>query len=202
MALSSHYMTTGGNGRPDDLPPGPGSVCPHIRGSRWTLSDYFLCAGRKNAIPTILPDQAGALTPPASPAHGETTDGPGTPYFVGAIFMHSGRRWSAFGSWSRSLLASNSTMELQTNTVGIQASGASRDRARQQATADLIADARTRADALAKAAGVTLGAIVGIGEPGLAVTGPNTVPIYGPYGPVGQSGVKTTFSIPVRFAIK
>lgn len=107
-----------------------------------------------------------------------------------------------FTAARRSLLANNSTMELQTNVVSIQASDAAREQGRQQATADLIADARKRADALAKAAGVTLGSIVGINEPVLAGAGPNNPPIFGPFGPVGQSGVKTTFSMPVRFAIK
>jgi hypothetical protein len=93
-----HYISTGGNGQPD-----------HLRSrSRLGLSantreptDAFIqttsFAREKNAIPTTLPDQAGALTPPASPAHGETTDGPGAP-LVGAIFNAPRPMISAFGS--------------------------------------------------------------------------------------------------------
>ena len=39
-------------------------------------SDYSLCAGKTGAIGTTSPDQV-SLTPPASPARGETTFGPG-----------------------------------------------------------------------------------------------------------------------------
>ena len=108
-----------------------------------------------------------------------------------------------FTAVRRGLIANNSTFELQANAVSITPTEAAREQARLQATPDLIADARRRADSLARAAGVTLGAIVGIGEVVSAPPGQFGGPIYGPfYGPIGQSGLKTTFAMSVRFAIK
>ncbi|HTM48498.1 MAG TPA: SIMPL domain-containing protein [Bryobacteraceae bacterium] len=106
-----------------------------------------------------------------------------------------------FTSVRRSLLANSSNMELQTNVVAITPAEASREQARLQATPDLIADARKKADVLAKAAGLTLGPIVGISDVAPALNN-QFGPVYGPYGPVGQSGLKTTFIMSVRFGIR
>lgn len=108
-----------------------------------------------------------------------------------------------FAAVRRSLAASSSTAELQTNAVAIAPAEATREQARLQTTPDLIADARKKADALAKAAGLTLGPIVGIGEATSASGSQFGIPVYGPYyGPVGQAGLRTTFAMPVRFSIK
>jgi uncharacterized protein YggE len=106
-----------------------------------------------------------------------------------------------FTAVRRGLLANSSSMELQTNVIAITPTEAAREQARLLATTDLIADARKKADALAKAAGLTLGPIVGIGEV-TPVLGGQFGPIYGPYGPVSQSGLKTTFALSVRFGIR
>jgi hypothetical protein len=109
-----------------------------------------------------------------------------------------------FTAVRRSLLANNSTMEMQTIPVAITPTEAAREQARLQATPDLIADARKRADFLAKTAGVSLGPIVGIGE--VISTQGGTFgsigPIYGPYGPLGSTSLKATFVMSVRFAIR
>ena len=58
---------------------------------------------------------------------------------------------------------------------------------------------RLPADQLAKAAGVTLGGIVGLAE-AWANTGGG--PYYGPAGPIGPSTLKTAFSLTVRYGVK
>jgi uncharacterized protein YggE len=108
-----------------------------------------------------------------------------------------------FAAVRRGLLASSSTMELQTSAVAITPTEAAREQARLQATPDLIADARKKAESLAKAAGLSLGPILGIGDAVLAPIGQFGAPVYGPfYGPLGQAGLKTTFAMSVRFGIR
>ena len=65
----------------------------------------------------------------------------------------------------RSLLAGDGGFELVAqNLIGFGASDKAREAARGQLTSDALADARSRAEALAKAAGVVLGPIVGLSE--------------------------------------
>lgn len=65
----------------------------------------------------------------------------------------------------RSLLAGNDGLELVgQNLIGFGASDKAREAARVQLTSDALADARARAETLAKAAGVLLGPIVGLSE--------------------------------------
>lgn len=65
----------------------------------------------------------------------------------------------------RSLLAGTDGFELNgQNLMGFGASEKTRDAARVQLTSDALADARARAETLARAAGVTLGPIVGLAE--------------------------------------
>ena len=65
----------------------------------------------------------------------------------------------------RTLLAGESGMELVgQNVIGFGASDRSREAARTQLLSDALGEARARAETLAKAAGLQLGAIVGVNE--------------------------------------
>jgi hypothetical protein len=74
-----------------------------------------------------------------------------------------------------------------------------REQERQRLLTPLFEDARARADQLAKAAGVTLGGVVGVTEAWAPSGG---YPSYGPYGPVGPTTLKTAFSMTIRYAVK
>jgi hypothetical protein len=98
----------------------------------------------------------------------------------------------------RTLSTNTPAMDLQLYSLSIAPSSASREQARQAALSQLFADAKQRASSLAAAAGVSLGAIVGVSD---GESSP-TVPLYGPYGPVAPGPLRTTFSISVRYAVK
>ena len=92
------------------------------------------------------------------------------------------------------------SMDLQVYAVAISPSDASLDQARQALMPQLIADARRRGDLLAKAAGVNLGAVVGVSE---VFGSPDLSGVYyGPYGPSGPSALHTIYSLSVRFGVK
>lgn len=94
----------------------------------------------------------------------------------------------------RSLVVSTPAMELQTLSIAISPTEASREQARQRLVPQLIADARQRGEELAQAAGLSLGRILGLSEASTAPIG-----YIGPYGP---SSLRTTFSLSVRFAVQ
>jgi uncharacterized protein DUF541 len=62
----------------------------------------------------------------------------------------------------RSLLAGTTNLELQYSLWGIFASDAAQEEVRRRLLPQLMADARAKAEDLAKAAGVTLGAVLGV----------------------------------------
>lgn len=100
----------------------------------------------------------------------------------------------------RAMAESTPPMELQVYGMAVSPSETSRDQARQGLLAPLFGDARTRADQLAKAAGITLGGIVGVTE---AWANASAYPSYIPMaGPVGPTTLKTAFSLTIRFAVK
>lgn len=99
----------------------------------------------------------------------------------------------------RALADKTPSMDLQVYGVAISPSDASLDQARQSLMPQLIADARRRGDLLAKAAGVTLGGVIGVTELIGAAEGGI---YYGPFGPTGPSTLHTTYAISVRFAVK
>ena len=103
------------------------------------------------------------------------------------------------GAVRRTMAADTPAMELQIYSIAVSPSESARDQARQRLLAPLVEDARVRADQLAKAAGVTLGGIVGLAE-AWANTGGG--PYYGPAGPIGPSTLKTAFSLTVRYGVK
>src|SRR4051812_38816250 len=85
--------------------------------------------------------------------------------------------------------------ELRTIAPGDKA----RDEARAKLLSTLFDDARSRAEQLAKAAGVSLGGIVGVNE----YWGPSTPGVgFVSAGPFGPSTLKTAFSLSVRYAVK
>ena len=94
----------------------------------------------------------------------------------------------------RSLVVATPAMELQTMSIAISPSEASREQARRRVLPQLIADARQRGEELAQAAGLTLGRILGLSEASSAPVG-----YVGPYAP---SSLRTTFSLAVRFAVE
>jgi uncharacterized protein YggE len=100
----------------------------------------------------------------------------------------------------RTMAAGTPSMELQVFGMSVSSGDAPRDQARQRLLAPLFEDARARADQLARAAGVTLGGIVGLSEAWAPMVG--GVPYYGPGGPIGQTSLKTAFSLTVRYAVK
>jgi hypothetical protein len=95
----------------------------------------------------------------------------------------------------RTLPVNTPPMELQTFSVVIAPGQEAVARVRQRLLPELIADARARGEELARAAGVTLGRIIGLSE----VSGaPASYVSVGPYGP---SQLRNSFSLSVRFAV-
>jgi len=100
----------------------------------------------------------------------------------------------------RTMAAATPAMDLQIYGISIVPSDAARDQARLSVLPQLFDDAKKNADQLAKAAGVTLGAVLGVNE-GWANT--NAGVYYGPYGgPIGPTTLKTAYSLTVRYAVK
>jgi hypothetical protein len=100
----------------------------------------------------------------------------------------------------RAMAAATPAMELQVFGMMVSPGESGREQARQRLLAPLFEDARSRADQLAKAAGVTLGGVIGVTEAWVAGAGGQ--PFYGPYGPIGPTALKTAFSLNVRYAVK
>jgi uncharacterized protein YggE len=100
----------------------------------------------------------------------------------------------------RTLAAATPAMELQIFGMSVSAEDTSRQQARQRLLAPLFEEARARADELSKAAGVSLGSVVGVSE-AWAPSGAGG-PAFGPFGPFGPSTLKTAFSLSVRYAVK
>ena len=100
----------------------------------------------------------------------------------------------------RTMAANTPSMDLQVYAIAISPSESARDQARQGLLSPLFSDAKQRAGQLAQAAGVTLGAIVGVTE--AWASNVSSSPYYGIYGPVGPSTLKTAFSLTVRYAVK
>lgn len=100
----------------------------------------------------------------------------------------------------RTMAAATPPMDLQVYAISISPSDAGRDQARQGLLGPLFGDARTRADQLAKAAGVELSGVVGVTE---AWASPTGYPYYGPNGgPIGPTTLKTAFSLTVSYGVK
>jgi hypothetical protein len=100
----------------------------------------------------------------------------------------------------RTLAAATPAMDLQVYGISVAPSDTARDQARLNLLSALVDDARKRADQLAKAAGMTLGTIIGFTEAWANTSG---YPYYGPYGgPIGPTTLKTAFSLTVRYAVK
>jgi uncharacterized protein YggE len=100
----------------------------------------------------------------------------------------------------RTMAAATPAMDLQIYGISISPSDTSRDQARLGLLSPLFDSARKRADQLAKAAGVTLGPILGVNEEWANTNG---YPSYTPYGgPIGPTTLKTAFSLTVRYAVK
>jgi uncharacterized protein YggE len=99
----------------------------------------------------------------------------------------------------RTLAAATPAMEVQIFAISVAPSDASREQARQGLIAPLFAEARQRADQLAKAAGMTLGTVFGFSEDWASATGP---PGYGYYGPVGPGTLRSRYTLSVRYAAK
>lgn len=100
----------------------------------------------------------------------------------------------------RTMAANTPAMDLQVYAIAVSPSDAARDQARQALLSPLFEDARVRADQLAKAAGMSLGSVVGVSEAWAAST--SGYPYYGPSGPIGPNTLKTAFSLTVRYALK
>jgi uncharacterized protein YggE len=94
----------------------------------------------------------------------------------------------------RSLAGAVPAMDVLSLSIVINPTDAARDQAFQTALPDLIADARRRADRLAKAAGLTVGGITGLNEILAPTTG-----ISSSFGPIS---LRTTVGVSVRFAVK
>jgi len=103
-----------------------------------------------------------------------------------------------FAAVRRSLVASGSSMELQTYFMTIAATDATREQARQRAIPDLIEDARKKGELLASAAGLSLGSIQGISD----FSSTTGTFVGGPFGPFGPAILKTVFVLSVRFGIR
>ena len=100
----------------------------------------------------------------------------------------------------RTMAANSPAMELQLYSMAVASGASARDQARDGLLAPLFQEARTRADQLAKAAGVTLGNVVAVSE-GWAPAGSGN-PYYGPTGPIGPSTLKTALTLNVSYAVK
>lgn len=99
----------------------------------------------------------------------------------------------------RTMAAETPPMDLQVYGIAVSPSDATREEARQGLLAPLFDDARRRADQLAKAAGVTLGAIVGVSDAWANTPG---APFYAPYGPIGPTTLRNAYTVTVRYAVK
>jgi uncharacterized protein YggE len=100
----------------------------------------------------------------------------------------------------RTMAGATPAMDLQVYGMSVGANDAARDQARLSLLSPLVDDARKRADQLARAAGVTLGAVLGVSEAWANTSG---YPLYTPYGgPIGPSTLQTAFSLTVRYAVK
>jgi len=86
------------------------------------------------------------------------------------------------------------TMDLQVMMAQIGVSDASREQARLKTLPDLAADARRKAEELAKAFGIGVGPILGLSEAAQASYNGGVYPSYGP--------LRTAFTLSVRFAVK
>ena len=105
-----------------------------------------------------------------------------------------------FAALRRSLLADNSKVEVQIVGTSIGASIATQEKARQDALPDLLAEARRKADALAKVAGLKVGRIVAMTDPYVGIPyGAATSPGYYYSGP---SVLRSTIALTVRFALE
>ena len=96
----------------------------------------------------------------------------------------------------RSVLAAN--MDLQTFGIQVASGEAAREAARQRLLPELLADARKKADALAKIAGATTGKILGMGE--FAALGGSFAGSFGGF--FGPSSLRVTFQLSVRYALQ
>jgi hypothetical protein len=100
----------------------------------------------------------------------------------------------------RTMAAATPPMDLQVYGISVGPNDAARDQARLTLLSPLFDDARKRADQLARAAGVTVGAVLGVSE---AWSSSGGYPAYLPYGgPVGPTTLKTGFILTVRYAVK
>ncbi len=92
----------------------------------------------------------------------------------------------------RTLLAGETGIEISGfNFTGIGGSDKAREAARTQLTVDALAEARDRAEALAKSAGLQLGRIGGVTERDLGAGYPGASP-----------GLFAVYSASIRFAVK
>jgi len=99
----------------------------------------------------------------------------------------------------RTLATNTSAMDLQIYAINVAPSEAALDQARLTVLPQLFADAKQRAEQLAKAGGVSVGNIVGMSDVyGAAASSP----YYGPYGPIGPGALRTSFSLSVRYVVK
>ena len=100
----------------------------------------------------------------------------------------------------RTMAAATPAMELQVYGMSLTAGDSARDQARLTLLSPLFEDARKRGDQLARAAGATLGSVLGVTET-WANTG--SYPAYLPYGgPIGPTTLKTALFLTVRYALK
>lgn len=118
-------------------------------------------------------------------------------FYVGA-FSKFGETNDKIAALRRSLGANSPPMDLQIYSIVASPSLAARQQAGQDLLSQLFADAKQRAGQLAAVAGVNLGGVLGVTDLGETPTSA----IYGPYGPYGPGGVRTTFSLSVRYAVK
>ena len=119
-------------------------------------------------------------------------------FFAVVPFSRFGETNEKIAALRRSLGTNTPPMDLQIYSIVASPSPASRQQAGQDLLTPLFAEAKQRAGQLAAVAGVTLGGVVGVTDLGETPGGV----IYGPYGPSGPGGVRTTFSLSVRYAVK
>jgi Protein of unknown function (DUF541) len=132
--------------------------------------------------------------------------GPGSPrptlsyvFFLSTTLAKFSETNDKVTSLRRALADQAPPMDAQMYGITVAPSDGSLDQARQALMPQLVSDARRRGDLLARAAGVTLGAITGVTE----LVGPElSSAYYGPYGPAGPSTLHSTYSLSVRFAVK
>ena len=119
-------------------------------------------------------------------------------FFYVVAFSKFGETNEKIAALRRSLGANSPPMDLQVYSIVASPSVAARQQAGQDLLTQLFADAKQRAGQLAAVAGVNLGGVLGVTD--LGETQGSV--IYGPYGPSGPGGVRTTFSLSVRYAVK